>query len=135
MNTLSNEKIYGFMKTAMNAAAVRHQVISANLANIDTPGYKARDMDFEKVLQDYEDQENMLPDERRDVNRPSTGRKALDFHDYMVDMNESAITERFDGNNVNLDQEVSKLALTRGRFNIATQFINTRVRLINDLIR
>ena len=37
--------------TAMQAAAVRNDVIANNIANADTPGFKARGVSFEKALQ------------------------------------------------------------------------------------
>ncbi len=134
MNTLSNEKVYGFMKTAMGAAVQKHQVLSANLANIDTPGYKSRDLNFEKVLQDYEDQEAMMPRAIGDRNRSLPPSQPLNFKDYLVEES-SSVTERFDGNNVNLDEQVANLAKTRGRFSLATMFVNHRVRLLSDIIQ
>jgi flagellar basal-body rod protein FlgB len=39
-----------FSQDALNLRATRQQVISANIANADTPGYKARDFDFASTL-------------------------------------------------------------------------------------
>ncbi len=41
-----------FQQTALNLRANRQQVLASNIANADTPGYKARDMDFKSALQD-----------------------------------------------------------------------------------
>ncbi|MFI4939102.1 MAG: flagellar basal body rod protein FlgB [Burkholderiales bacterium] len=38
-------------ETAINLRAQRQQVLASNIANADTPNYKARDMDFSKSLQ------------------------------------------------------------------------------------
>ena len=40
-----------FHQTALNARAFRQQVIASNIANADTPNYKARDIDFSSALQ------------------------------------------------------------------------------------
>jgi len=40
-----------FMQTALGLRARRQEVIAANLANSDTPNYKARDLDFNAALQ------------------------------------------------------------------------------------
>ena len=37
-------------ETALKFRAQRNQVLSANIANADTPGYKARDLDFDAAL-------------------------------------------------------------------------------------
>ena len=49
MNTLFDRQIQ-FHQTALNLQAHRQQLIASNIANADTPNYKARDMDFASVL-------------------------------------------------------------------------------------
>ena len=39
-----------FHQTALNARAYRQQVIASNIANADTPNFKARDLDFRQAL-------------------------------------------------------------------------------------
>lgn len=45
------ESYLGVHAPALNLQARRAQVLASNLANADTPGYKARDIDFRNVLQ------------------------------------------------------------------------------------
>jgi flagellar basal-body rod protein FlgB len=40
-----------FQETALNLRAQRQQLLASNIANADTPNYKARDIDFNKALQ------------------------------------------------------------------------------------
>lgn len=40
-----------FHEAALNLRAQRQQVLASNIANADTPNYKARDFDFTKALQ------------------------------------------------------------------------------------
>ena len=37
-----------FHQTALNLRAYRQQVIASNIANADTPNFKARDLDFQQ---------------------------------------------------------------------------------------
>ena len=39
-----------FHQAALNARAYRQQVIASNIANADTPNFKARDVDFRQAL-------------------------------------------------------------------------------------
>lgn len=39
-----------FQQEALNLRAQRQEVLAANIANADTPGYQARDMDFASEL-------------------------------------------------------------------------------------
>jgi len=41
-----------FHAEALNLRALRQQLLASNIANGDTPGYKARDIDFSKALED-----------------------------------------------------------------------------------
>lgn len=41
----------GFHQTALSLRAQRQQILASNIANADTPNYKARDIDFAKALQ------------------------------------------------------------------------------------
>src|SRR5262245_15118316 len=50
--TLANEldNMLRFHTEALNLRARRQELLAANIANADTPGYKARDLDFSKAL-------------------------------------------------------------------------------------
>ena len=134
MDPLGNEQLFGFLKTAMNAATMRHQVAAGNLANIDTPGYKSRDLDFEAVLADYVDQEAMTPKTRGDARNPLPPLNPLNFKDYIVTKESGHLTEQFDGNNVELEKELGNMAHARGRFQLASLFLTRKIRLLNETI-
>jgi flagellar basal-body rod protein FlgB len=44
------DKAFGNHALALTLREKRAEVLGANLANADTPGYKARDMDFQSIL-------------------------------------------------------------------------------------
>lgn len=45
------DKLMGFHHKAMQVRTDRMEIIAGNLANANTPGYKAKDLDFQKVMQ------------------------------------------------------------------------------------
>lgn len=45
------DKEFGFLQSALNLRSHRQQLLASNIANADTPNYKARDIDFSKELQ------------------------------------------------------------------------------------
>ena len=47
---ISLDKLVGFHQKALTVRTNRMEVISGNLANANTPGYKARDIDFNKAM-------------------------------------------------------------------------------------
>jgi flagellar basal-body rod protein FlgB len=44
------EKLFGIHESALQLKAKRVEVLSQNIANADTPGFKARDIDFRDAL-------------------------------------------------------------------------------------
>ena len=51
MNTVPRFDPLAFGETALKLRSFRHEVLSSNLVNADTPNYKARDIDFPSVLE------------------------------------------------------------------------------------
>lgn len=45
------DQMLHFQETALNLRAQRQQLLASNIANADTPNYKARDIDFNKALE------------------------------------------------------------------------------------
>ena len=50
MNTVPQFDPLNFGETALKLRSLRHELLSSNLVNADTPNYKARDIDFQSVL-------------------------------------------------------------------------------------
>ena len=46
------DSAFGIHERALDMRSQRMEVISRNIANVDTPHYKAQDIDFKKVLDD-----------------------------------------------------------------------------------
>ena len=46
----SIDRLFNLHQTALSARAYRSQVLASNIANADTPGYQARDVDFKTTL-------------------------------------------------------------------------------------
>lgn len=135
MDPLGNERKYGLLKTAMDVGAARQQLFAGNIANVDTPGYKAKDLNFEAIMRDYEEQVEMTP-KAKPNGQPFLGRgQIIEYGDYQIEDEDSNITMRIDGNNVDIDKEMAKLAHNSGRFTLASQFLNRKARLLNELMR
>jgi flagellar basal-body rod protein FlgB len=97
----------------MDVLSVRQRLVAANIANVDTPGYQTRDLDFQAELQ-------------RELHGPSGARPAL--HEV------SNLAVKNDGNNVNLDRESRLLAENALRFNVATNLLRSQIRMVKSAI-
>lgn len=47
------EKTFEVVKMALKLRGKRHTLIASNIANVDTPGYRRKDLPFEKIMQSY----------------------------------------------------------------------------------
>lgn len=87
---------------AADAAWKRNEVIANNIANVDTPGYKRKDVQFENYLKAALAGGDSL--DRRVANIHLENLEATVYTD------NAGVSYRLDGNNVNIDTESAKLA-------------------------
>ena len=94
----------------LDVDVARHKLITSNLANIDTPGYRTRDLDFRAELARAGAQvagnEDGSLSSYTPVARPVRG-----------------LLERPDGNNVSVERESLLLAETQMKFNLGVQLL------------
>lgn len=87
-------------------AWTRNEVISSNIANVDTPNYKRQDVSFESVLSAAVSKAGS-----QSVNLTQTVRNINYNHVQPVIYTDNAnMSFRIDGNNVDIDQEEIELA-------------------------
>lgn len=87
---------------AADASWIRNEVIANNLANISTPNYKRKDVNFEQYLEKELTGKDMLT---RKVNSLELDHlKATTYTDH------ATLSYRLDGNNVDVDTENAYLA-------------------------
>ena len=70
-----NTDIYNYVNIldkAADAANLRNELISNNIANVDTPGYKRKDINFESILQAELGGEKNLSTAVKNANRDLT---------------------------------------------------------------
>ncbi len=102
----------------LDAAAFRSGIIAENIANIDTPGYHARDVDFKSQLASQ--LSSSLGDD------PQTAKPRV--------TEVSGLTERPDGNNVNMDREGLALAQTQLRFQTGIALMKSEIHRLSQAI-
>jgi flagellar basal-body rod protein FlgB len=110
----------------------RQQLVSSNIANIDTPGYKAKDISFHATM------EELLAPQSVPMQATRPEHNALDhlrFAPMEPEVFEvQGLTERGDGNNVDLDKEMLKLGDTSFGYSMVTQLLRTKFRTIASSI-
>jgi flagellar basal-body rod protein FlgB len=108
---------YGYINVldkALDASNLRETVITNNLANVDTPGYKRREVDFETLLRQELDQTKW---ESLDAKIDNVNLNHLDAGVH-YDMAAYGYDYRLDGNNVDVDTENVELASEQLRYQL-----------------
>lgn len=107
------EGVAGNLEQYMNLLSVRQKLVSANIANADTPGYHTQDIDFRaEFAQQMQGEDSLGPQ----VVEPQ------------------GLAVKADGNNVSLDRETRLLAENALRFSVATSLARAQLHSIQAAI-
>jgi flagellar basal-body rod protein FlgB len=104
---------------ALNAVGAKNRVISENIANIDTPGYKAKDLKFHDVMNEYLGEGKKLPLANTNEKHLPPKTRVVSAEDFVYQQNNPSV--RNDGNDVNVDYEMSQLAESNVRYQMLSQ--------------
>ena len=128
------DKLVGFHESALTIRTERMEVISGNLANANTPGYKARDIDFNKALQSA-----MREASGGTANHASSG--MVRPNDRHLSGNSTSVAANFDmqyriptqpdtgdGNTVEVQAERNRFLDNGLRYQASLEFLNGKIK-------
>lgn len=104
---------------ALDASDLRKTVITNNLANINTPGYKRREVDFESLLRQELEQTKWISLDEKVSNLHLDHLKAGVHYD----MQAIGYNYRLDGNNVDVDTENVEMASEQIRYQLLSDSV------------
>ena len=105
------DRITNQIEHYMDLLSARQKLVASNIANVDTPGYKTKDIDFQ-----FEFMSQIEGGSPNVVEAPG-------------------LVVKNDGNNVSLDREARLLSENALRFNLASSLMKTQLKLINSAIQ
>jgi len=100
------------LESYLKLTSSREQAISSNMANVDTPGYRTRDINFQGELSKAM---NGI------LNQSADGSQSLQLTPVVQEV--KGLMERPDGNNVNLDREGLLMSQTQLQYQIGVQLV------------
>lgn len=125
------------LEKALDGLSVRQKAITNNVANVDTPNFKTTEVTFEEDLH-AAIRRGPAPDAL--TMHVSNGRHLGGPQRLSVDEVQPRSTQmvnsslRNDGNNVDIDREMTRLAETQIFFQTATQLMNTKFQQLKTAI-
>jgi flagellar basal-body rod protein FlgB len=120
---ISLDKLMGFHQKAMQVRTDRMELIAGNLANANTPGYKARDLDFQKVMKgaQYAQQHNLVRTNEKHLQGSMQG---IDQVQYRIpDQPDTG-----DGNTVDTQVERNTFLDNTLRYQAGVQFLDGKIK-------
>ena len=114
------------LEQVLRQASIRHQVLASNVANVDTPGYRAKDVTFESVLGN-----------EAQLATTSAGHIASGGTEGGIDAQGTVSDSRpwADGNSVELDLEVSKMTENAMLYEAGVSLLRTKMQMLKTALR
>jgi len=119
-----------FNETALSLRSQRQTVIASNIANADTPNYKARDIDFTSALQSAM-AKNAAPSPLKTTapkHFPAPPQDGSALPDGTPLLYRGEVQGAVDGNTVDMDVERNAFADNGLRYEAGVQFINSQIK-------
>jgi flagellar basal-body rod protein FlgB len=127
VNDISDRALMTALGRQMTSAIARQSAAAGNLANLDTPGYRTKDVAFDDVLDDQLGRGNRLasthPGHLPGVEGQPGSVKDVDD-----------LLQRRDGNNVQLDRELLNMTRAAADFGAAQTAMAAKFRLVRYAI-
>ena len=118
-----NDITYQLGKQVLDATNLRQQTIAHNIANVNTAGYKSKQVVFESELKKY-------------INSGVTSQKLKNGITIKPTIVESSDTSlNLDGNNVDIDLEMANMAANQIQYNTLVRQVSDRLSNYHYVIR
>lgn len=127
-----NSSIYNYVNIldkAADASWIRNEVISNNIANVDTPNYKRQDVEFESYLL------AQLEGANSSSLKKTVAGMDLDSLTSTIYTDSNSLSYRLDGNNVDIDTENVELASNQLKYQALVSSINNEFSMIKSAMQ
>jgi len=116
----------GVHAKALSARSERMEVLARNIANADTPSFKARDFDFKQVMREVQD-DAMTTTQAGHLSQGESGPLGLKYR--------TPFNTSFDGNTVELPVEQAKYGQYAADYQTTLSILESRIGGIRKALR
>ena len=130
-DNLTFAKTFNTLEQAINLTQQRHSLIAGNISNLDTPGFKAKDIDFKATLAEAMESSKGHNPIKTDSNHFDIG---LNPGDNTTEPFEEEA--EFDGINwVSIDSEMNKLTENKLMYRASVEALMRKMALLKEVIK
>ncbi len=117
----------GLLERALDATLARQAVLTSNLANLDTPGFTPRDVDFNRAVSHALDRAERT---QQSLRRSPVEARAADLRPY----ERPDRAPRGDGNTVDLDVQMARLSQNSLLYDASSTVLTRRMQLMKYVV-
>jgi flagellar basal-body rod protein FlgB len=130
------DKTIDLAQKSLDLRSRRHEVLLSNIANADTPGYKAFDLMVEEALSKEAPKGDQVRLKCTDEGHLPCGGNgdASSIQPQRVALN-GQVTLRGDGNTVDMDREMTSLSENQLQFRMASQILAKKFASLHNIIK
>lgn len=121
-------------ETALKLRSARQELLAANIANADTPGYKARDVDFSSAFSAALAGKSSQPLTTSNSRHLQSG-SSSDVFPASALLYRGETQSSIDGNTVNVDKEMVEFSDNALRYQAALTFMQKRIETLSAAIK
>jgi len=122
------DNYFGIHAKALHVREQRADQLAINLSNVDTPNYKAKDIDFKTALR-----QALSPTEQMVTDAPNHINAQADFSTQIKYRHPSH--EAMDGNTVDKEIETAEFAHNALSYQASLSFLNSKIRTMMTALR
>jgi len=112
VSIFASDAVHGVLSTALDGISLRQSVIADNIANVDTPNFRARAVDFESSL------------------KSAIGRGGVDSDGVEINVMATQTPVGVNGNNVDLRKESMAAMQSVFQYQIVTRSVSDRLEMV-----
>ncbi|MBN1516390.1 flagellar basal body rod protein FlgB [Candidatus Sumerlaeota bacterium] len=130
-------RTFEVLERSLDVRQIRHGMIAANLANSETPGYRAVDVEFgqtmQNIIQRVEDSESGMEIFNADDSAAEKIGGGMNLDDLEIKTDDAELVGR-DSNTVSMENEIAKMQENRMMYGIVAQLLARRFKGLSDAI-
>lgn len=128
---IDTDPVIGALNTSLNLRLLQQNIISSNIANADTPNYKAQVVDFETAFRNaLESDQQKLPQ----ATHPNHLRHQMTDPVFPRVYEDPSGVESLNGNTVNRAHEMAKLAENQILYDTSAEILKRKLNLMKYVI-
>ena len=129
-NVITNQTNIPFLKKVLDLSSLKQKLTASNIANVSTPGYKPKDIDFKKELTSF------LDKTKTGGKQTNSAHLALgQTKEKSPEIKDSEETNPNNINSVDIDKEIADLAKNELIYKFGTKFMNRNFHLLRMSIK